>query len=99
MMMTQMTMTSKEMRFDDALGSFDYDRPRLRTISLMSGGWKTSSFSLSNNDCVEVRKGTVTGILIRDSKDKTKRQLYFDNEEWDAFIKGVKAGEFDRSEL
>lgn len=34
-------------------------------------------------------------IAVRDTKDASKATLYFDNEEWAAFIGGVKNGEFD----
>jgi hypothetical protein len=36
------------------------------------------------------------GVAVRDSKDPSKATLFFDHGEWDAFVKGVKAGEFDR---
>lgn len=35
------------------------------------------------------------GVGVRDSKDTEKTTLQFTLPEWDAFIKGVKAGEFD----
>ncbi len=46
------------------------------------------------NKCVQVaiRKDV---IGLRDSKDSQKTTLTFTPDEWDAFIKGVKAGEFD----
>ena len=34
------------------------------------------------------------GVALRDSKDPTNRTLFFNPEEWDAFLKGVKDGEF-----
>ena len=46
------------------------------------------------NRCVQVaiRKDA---IGVRDSKDQDKNTLVFTPDEWDAFIQGVKAGEFD----
>ncbi|MEK7147969.1 MAG: DUF397 domain-containing protein [Patescibacteria group bacterium] len=34
-------------------------------------------------------------VQIRDTKDATKTTLLFSDAEWDAFVSGVKAGEFD----
>jgi hypothetical protein len=34
-------------------------------------------------------------IGVRDSKDASKTTLVFNEAEWDVFVKGVKAGEFD----
>ncbi len=36
------------------------------------------------------------GVAVRDSKDPTKKTLFFNHEEWEAFTKGVKEGEFDQ---
>jgi hypothetical protein len=44
--------------------------------------------------CVQVAR-TKKGVAVRDSKDPTRTTLYYLNEEWEAFIKGCKAGEFD----
>lgn len=35
------------------------------------------------------------GVAVRDSKDLNKHTLFFTHEEWIAFSKGVKEGEFD----
>jgi hypothetical protein len=35
------------------------------------------------------------GVALRDSKDADKTTLFFNHNEWEAFLKGVKAGEFD----
>jgi uncharacterized protein DUF397 len=34
-------------------------------------------------------------IRVRDSKDRYEGELTFSAGEWDAFVRGVKAGEFD----
>jgi hypothetical protein len=40
---------------------------------------------------------TVSGVALRDSKDATKQTMFFNNEEWNAFVNGVKGGEFSNS--
>ena len=47
-----------------------------------------------NSNCVEVAI-VANAIGMRDSKDRTQAPLHFTRSEWVAFIKGVKAGEFD----
>ncbi len=56
--------------------------------------------SLSNIDpvpfCVAVGRMQDGGIAVRHSQDSNPdKMLVFTNEEWNAFLKGVKAGEFD----
>jgi hypothetical protein len=43
--------------------------------------------------CVEVASADI--VLVRDSKDPEGPVLTFTRAEWEAFIQGVKAGEFD----
>jgi hypothetical protein len=57
----------------------------------------TSSFCADCN-CVEVASPEADMVLVRDTKDRSKPPLAFTYAEWDAFIKGVKAGEFDLKE-
>lgn len=35
------------------------------------------------------------GVAVRDSKDAGKSTLFFTHDEWTAFVKGVKDGEFN----
>lgn len=57
-------------------------------------GWAKSSHSGAN--CVEVAiPAEADTILVRDTKDRSKSPHTFTRDEWAAFIKGVKAGEFD----
>jgi putative sterol carrier protein len=44
--------------------------------------------------CVAVKRAE-DGVHIRDTKDAADATLSFTNEEWKAFIEGVKNGEFD----
>ncbi|RTL64474.1 MAG: DUF397 domain-containing protein [Pseudonocardiaceae bacterium] len=55
--------------------------------------YKISSFC-SLGDCVEVGQAPDGTVLVRDSKTR-EFELQFSHEEWVAFLKGVKAGEFD----
>lgn len=56
----------------------------------------TSSFC-NFGECVEVGRGPDGAMLVRDSKDREQAALTFTRDEWDAFVAGVKAGEFDPS--
>lgn len=72
--------------------------------------WQKSSRCGESSHCVEVQfrrasfcesgacveAAAVQGMmLVRDSKDPNGPVLRFDRDEWEAFVKGVKAGEFD----
>jgi hypothetical protein len=52
-----------------------------------------SSFCACNG-CVEVAQNG-TEVLVRDSKDPDGHPLRFTAAEWEAFLHGAKAGEFD----
>jgi hypothetical protein len=59
--------------------------------------FKTSSYSHPGgiiNRCVAVAANT-GGVAVRNSNDPNRVTACFTREEWDAFLKGVKAGEFD----
>ena len=58
------------------------------------GVYRKSSFSRIITRCVEASLEGKT-VRVRDSKDRELTPLTFNRAEWDAFIKGVKAGEFD----
>jgi hypothetical protein len=73
------------------------------------GVWRKASYSGGNGGgCVEVtatrdtadvphKAGEDLLYLLRDSKDPDGPKLAFTTSEWDAFIAGVKDGEFDPS--
>ncbi|MEK7203840.1 MAG: DUF397 domain-containing protein [Patescibacteria group bacterium] len=44
--------------------------------------------------CVEVARKK-RGVAVRDSRNRTGGTLFFTNNEWQAFVNGVKNGEFD----
>jgi hypothetical protein len=56
--------------------------------------WRKSTYS-ANNGCVEVAFVEDGGVAIRDSKDRSGSVLVFWPHEWTAFLRGVRAGEFD----
>lgn len=59
-------------------------------------GWLKSSFSNGQGgNCVETLKLLDGGRAVRHSKDPDGPALIFTHGEWDAFLKGVRAGEFD----
>jgi hypothetical protein len=59
-----------------------------------TGVWFKSSLSAQGN-CVEVRH-MADGTDVRHSKDQGSPVLRFTAAEWDAFLGGVRNGEFDR---
>jgi hypothetical protein len=63
-----------------------------------AGRYRKSSFS-GLNGCVEVALLRTGEIAVRDSKDTSLEPRVFTAFEWDAFVAGVKAGEFDRAAL
>lgn len=59
--------------------------------------WRRSTWCTSSS-CVEIGvRGEM--VLVRDSKSADALPLAYTKEEWDAFVAGVKAGEFDYASL
>ena len=56
-------------------------------------GWIKSSYC-NNGTCVEVGIGSVE-VAVRDSKDPDGSVLAFTLAEWEAFLDGVRSGEFN----
>lgn len=50
----------------------------------------------STDGCVEVAHLPGGMVALRDSKDVTKPPHVFDQQEWQAFVAGVRNGDFDR---
>jgi hypothetical protein len=64
--------------------------------NLRPANWFKSSLSGDMGNCVEISY-TADGVAIRNSKRGSASPiLLFTAAEWDAFIGGAKAGEFDR---
>ena len=57
--------------------------------------WVKSSLSFSNGNCVEVAGLSDGEIGVRNSRDAAGPVLVFTPEEWQAFLGGVRNGEFD----
>jgi Domain of unknown function (DUF397) len=59
--------------------------------------WRKSTYSAVNG-CVEVAFGNYADgaeVAVRDSKEPDGAGLYFTRVEWQAFLEGARAGEFD----
>lgn len=61
----------------------------------VSTEWRKARASVGNGNCVEVRHHGGT-VQVRDSKDQDGPVLSFTRAEWDAFMGGARADEFDR---
>lgn len=59
--------------------------------------FRKSTYSGSGDNCVEIADLADGGMVVRDSKNPGGPTLRFTAGERDAFIAGVKDGEFDRS--
>ncbi|HET9081221.1 MAG TPA: DUF397 domain-containing protein [Trebonia sp.] len=68
----------------------------MQSAGELSSEWRKSSFSGYNTNCVEVAGFSGGMILVRDSKNPRGGVLDFATGEWDAFIGGVRNGEFGR---
>jgi hypothetical protein len=66
------------------------------TEDLFAAAWRKSSFSGSDHNCVEVAFLDGGAVAVRNSKRPDAGVAMFAPGEWDAFIGGVKLGEFDR---
>ena len=58
--------------------------------------WRKSTFSGNQGNCVEVADLPDGGIAVRHSQHPAGPVIEYTAAEWDAFLKGAKAGEFDR---
>lgn len=57
--------------------------------------WRTSTKSGAAGHCVEVAFAGPDDIRVRQSHQPDGDVLRFTDAEWDAFVDGAKAGEFD----
>jgi hypothetical protein len=60
---------------------------------LTAAAWRTSSLC-DLNGCVEVAL-LDDQVAVRDAKDRGGPVLLFSGPEWEAFVVGVRGGEFD----
>ncbi len=64
-------------------------------MELVNAGWRTSSYSGGNGECVEV--AALEGLVgVRDSKDPTGPVLRVTPGAFAAFVRAVARGEFER---
>ena len=75
---------------------FSVVRGKRRSGDDSPGVWIKSSYSSYNANCVEVTGLSDDAIRVRDSKNPRGGVLNFTPAEWDAFVGGVRNGEFDR---
>jgi hypothetical protein len=62
----------------------------MTTRSDPAGGWRTSSYSGSGNNCVEVHTSAHSGVAVRDSKNPHGPVLALTAEQWRAFTRTIK---------
>ena len=67
----------------------------MATPDLATAAWVKSSFSGNNGDCVEAAPLADGRIAVRNSNHPAEGVVFFTRAEIDAWIRGVKAGEFD----
>jgi pyocin large subunit-like protein len=56
--------------------------------------WRKSSRSSASGNCVEVADNLGDIVAVRDTKDRDGGTLTFTHDQWNAFITGIKNGEF-----
>jgi hypothetical protein len=67
----------------------------MHSIDLSGAAWRKSLRSAGNGNCVEIAPLADGRVGVRDSKNQHGPVLVFTPGEWDAFVGGVKDGEFD----
>ena len=78
-------------------GRFTFSAGKFRSRNLALD-WAKSSLSHANGNCVEVAGLSSDLISVRHSKHAKGPTLEFTPAEWDAFLGGVRKGEFDRTQ-
>lgn len=53
-------------------------------------GWRTSTYSLGNGECIEVASGMPHRVAVRDSRNPTGDVLVYTAVEWRKFLGGFK---------
>ena len=78
------------------LGGSYYPRHGVRAEDIARATWRKSAASGYNGSCLEIARLRSDRIGVRDTKDKGSGPvLVFNANEWNAFLAGMKAGEFD----
>jgi hypothetical protein len=58
---------------------------------LIYSGWRTSSYSLGNGECIEVTSTNADVVMIRDSKNPHGGNVLCGVTEWRSFVSAVKS--------
>ncbi len=67
----------------------------IKPFSVKDEDFKVSSWSKNNpKTCVAVAIKK-DGVAVRNHNDSNRNTVYFSYDEWQAFVKGAKSGEFD----
>ena len=69
------------------------EKEDLYAVDLSAAEWRKSSFSNGGEQCVEIADLPGGGVALRDSKNPSLPALRYTIDEWDAFRKGVIAGD------
>ena len=73
-----------------------YGRRGVRAQDISQTVWQKSTLSSYNGSCFEIARLLSDRVGVRDTKDNGSGPvLIFNQNEWSAFVAGVKAGEFD----
>ncbi|MFJ8434658.1 DUF397 domain-containing protein [Kitasatospora sp. NPDC094019] len=64
------------------------------SVDLSDAVWFKSSHSNNGGSCVEIAPDFPALVPVRDSKDPAGPALVFPADAWNAFVTGVRAGEF-----
>jgi hypothetical protein len=65
----------------------------VRASALRAASWRKSSFSNPSGNCVEAAQ-LPDCVAVRNSRFPDGPALVFTGAEWDAFLRGVKVGDF-----
>ena len=87
------------LRFGRPMSWKNGEEHRARSLYGRDGVFEFSYFHVSSfsggGDCVAVARLADGDVAVRHSKDPSKSTLVFTSREWEAFVEGVRAGEFD----
>jgi Domain of unknown function (DUF397) len=75
---------------------FDYKNMKYHSDADSAQNWRKSSLSMTNGNCVEVAGPVGQFVGVRDSTNPKGVVLGFTVGGWDAFVGGIRNGEFDR---